>query len=510
MRNLSRGVLTLAVLIPLTTACGMLPGMGGVATPGAAGYQPSQASKDTLRSQEATAYATADAAYEEAEGKLEADLQKALKYELGLQGITADAPAPAPGSANLLALRKAGIKVRIEAVTNEDGAAVANNFVQMKDSFTDRLKLLQPKMVDGTATGAEKAEVQKGVKYVLKLNDAKMQLSKISIVALTANAKVQTGGLTNMMKISNMVRSRKMMSMDFNDDDWARVKKIIEQGRRTEIVAGSTLGMLAAYQAVVGSPTADPKGLDVLADATLKSFPLQVTVTDEEAHAYVDNLSDNAAAQKAKYEGWMRAAYGDAKYEAVYKAGIDRIFDQAASAGQQKSVGQMQADTMSKYNADLAKCARGEDPGPGSMVGPAKCKEARASGGSPGGATAAGPGLGGGLLGGLMGGGGAAGGSSPDAKAASPPSSGLDRATNRAAGGVSMVQAAANGDVAGTLDGAVSMFPGDGPIQSSLKGIAAIAHGDPKGAITAAIGLVPGGSMVKQGLSSISKMFGFG
>jgi hypothetical protein len=365
-------------------------------------------------------------------------------------------------------------------------------------------------MVDGTATGAEKAEVQKGVKYVLKLNDAKMQLSKISIVALTANAKVQTGGLSNMMKISNMVRSRKMMSMDFNDDDWARVKKIIEQGRRTEVVAGSTLGMLAAYQAVVGSPTADPKGLDVLADATLKSFPLQVTVTDDEAHAYVDHLSDNASAQKAKYEGWMRAAYGDAKYEAVYKAGIDRIFDQAASAGQQKSVGQMQADTSSKYNADLAKCARGEDPGPGSMVGPAKCKEARASGGSPGVATAGGPGGGGGLLGGLLGGGGGAGNSSPDAKAANPPSSGLDRATNRAAGGVSMVQAAANGDVAGTLDGAVSMFPGDGPIQSSLKGIAAIAHGDPKGAITAAIGLVPGGSLVKQGLSSISKMFGFG
>jgi hypothetical protein len=479
------------------------------AAPGAAGYQPSQASKDTLRSQETTAYATADAAYEEAEGKLEADLQKALKYELGLQGITADAPAPAPGSANLLALRKAGIKVRIEAVTNEDGAAVANNFVQMKDSFTDRLKLLQPKMVDGTATGAEKAEVQKGVKYVLKLNDAKMQLSKISIVALTANAKVQTGGLTNMMKISNMVRSRKMMSMDFNDDDWARVKKIIEQGRRTEVVAGATLGMLAAYQAVVSTPTADPKGLDVLADATLKSFPLQVSVTDDEAHAYVDHLSDNASAQKAKYEGWMRAAYGDAKYEQVYKASIDRIFDQAASAGQQKSVGQMQADTMSKYNADLAKCARGEDPGPGSMVGPAKCKEARASSGaSPTASGGSGPGLGGGLLGGLLGGGG--GGASPDAKAANPPSSGLDRATNRAAGGVSMVTAAANGDVAGTLDGAVSMFPGDGPIQSSLKGIAAIAHGDPKGAITAAIGLVPGGSLVKQGLSSISKMFGFG
>jgi len=66
----------------------------------------------------------------------------------------------------------------------------------------------------------------------VKLNDAQMQLSKISIVALTANAKVQTGGMTNMMKIASMVRSRKMMQMDFNDDDWARVKKTLEQEKR--------------------------------------------------------------------------------------------------------------------------------------------------------------------------------------------------------------------------------------------------------------------------------------
>src|SRR5580700_8047203 len=118
----------------------------------------------------------------------------------------------------------------------------------MKDSFTDRLKLLQPKMVDGSATGAEKAEVQKGVKYVLKLNDAKMQLSKISMVALTANAKVQTGGMINMRKIAGMVRSRKQMSMDWTDDDWARVKKILEQEKRVETVAASTLGMLGAYE----------------------------------------------------------------------------------------------------------------------------------------------------------------------------------------------------------------------------------------------------------------------
>jgi hypothetical protein len=299
------------------------------------------------------------------------------------------------------------------------------------------------------------------------------------------------------MKIANMVRSRKMMSMDFNDDDWARVRKTLERDKRIQTVAASTLGMLAAYEAVI-SGTGDPKGLDMLADATLKAFPIQVTVTDDEAHAYVDHLTDNASAQKAKYEGWMRQAYGDAKYERVYKAGIDRIFDQAGSAGQQKSIGQMQADTRTQYNADLAKCARGEDPGPGTMVGPAKCKEARANGAAGGGGGGGGLGALGSLVG--LGGGGAS-----DAKAASSPN-GADRAM----AGAGAAQAAANGDVSGALDGATSAFPGDGPIQSSLKGISALTKGDPKGAIAAAMNLVPGGSLVKEGLGAVAKLFGFG
>ncbi len=474
MRKLVPLVGLVVLALPFASGCGMVPSGYGLASPAGAGaYQVPQASKDALRAQEKQAYATTDALEDDTEAKLEKDLQKALKYTLGREGQVQGVAPPAAASEGIKTLRTAGIKLRIEPVTNEDGGAVADNYVQLKDSFTDRVKQLQPKLVAGQASPAEIKEVQHGSKYALKVTDLQMQVLKISGVALTANSAVQTSGLSNMMKIANMVRSRKMMSMDFNDDDWAQVKSILGREKRTELVAASTLGMLAAYEAVIGK-NGDPKALDVIANATLDAFPLQVAATDDEAKAYVQNLSQNASAQKAKYEAWMRSAYGDAKYERQFKAGIDRMFDQASGASQQKSIGQIQADTMTNYNADLAKCARGEDPGPGSMVGPAKCKAQRANGSV----------------------------SADDAKA-SPQNQGM---IDRASAGVGAAQAAANGDVTGALTGAADAFPGDGPIHSSLEGIAALTKGDAKGAIGAAMNLVPGGGVLKEGLGLAAKL----
>jgi hypothetical protein len=77
---------------------------------------------------------------------------------------------------------------------------------------------------------------------------------------------------------------------------------------------------------------------------------------------------------------------------------------------------------------------------------------------------------------------------------------------DRAASGVGAAQAAANGDVTGALQGAADAFPGDGPIHSSLEGIAALTKGDPKGALGAAINLVPGGGLIKEGLGAAMKL----
>jgi hypothetical protein len=291
-----------------------------------------------------------------------------------------------------------------------------------------------------------------------------------------------------MRMIASMVESRKQHGLTFTDDDWAEIQGILGRQRRTQALAASTLGMLAVYEAVVGQQ-GDPKALDAIAQGTLDSFPLDAAASVEEAKAYVQNLAGNAAEQKAKYESWMRAAYGDDKYEKQYKAGIDRVFDHAGQAGQTKSIAQVQTDTMSRYNADLAKCARGEPLSPGSMVGPARCKEARGQG------SASGDAWGGGVTQ-----------RSALGVAGTLPSSPVEGRMGQVEAGVQAAKAIAKGDLQGTLDAATNMFPGDGPIQSSIKGVAALTHGDWKTALTSAVSLAPGGALVKRGLGTATQL----
>jgi len=202
---------------------------------------------------------------------------------------------------------------------------------------------------------------------------------------------------------------------------------------------------------------------------------------------------------KSRYETMMRQAMGDAVYEQQYKAGIDRLFAQAGNAASTKSVTQVAADTNSKYNDDLAKCARGEPLDPGSMVGPAKCKAARAQAQSGGGA------------GGDDGSGGAGGPNVPLPNGVQNGINGVQNGINKVQQGIGVANAIANGDAAGAIQGAADMFPGDGPIQNSLQGVAALTKGDFKGALKSAVGLaslIPGGSLIKEGLGLAGKLLG--
>jgi hypothetical protein len=440
------------------------------AQPSAATYQVPKASQDAIRKGEQDSADRTDAAEDERLDRSEKEALQALEVSLGKRAWNQNAGNPAPASETLLALKKTTYKLKVEPVTDGDGNAVGGgNYLQLTDSGTQRLQELARKSAEGRTSAAERKEMQNYTKYSFKLMDIRMQFMKVSVAAFTSNSDVQTTGLTTMLTVAGMVRTHKMMNMEWTDDDYARVKRRLERLHRAEAIAASTMGMVAAYQAVVNNG-GDPKAIDAIADNTLKAFPLKPVVTDDEAKQYVAGLKDNVAAQKAKYEKMMRAAYGDAKYEKNHKASIDAMFKQAEDAQDQKSVGQMQQDTMSKYNADVAKCARGEDPGPGSLVGPAKCKAARAQ--AQQGAGGGGAGAGGGPA-----------------------------VPGQVQQGMGVANAAANGDVSGALDGAAKMFPSDGTIGASLSGISALTKGDPKGALSAAMSLVPGGGLVKDGLS---------
>lgn len=496
--RLSRFTLVFALpLLVTTTGCQMLMphGAGGASgSSGAAAYHPGQDVKDTVRKQEAQGDAVTDPVEDQELAKQEKDVQHALAFALGREAQMQGAPPPESSSQALAELRAAHFKLRIEPVTNSSGAAIGGgDFIQLKDSFTDRVVALQAKLASGTASPAERAEIAKGATQVMKLNNLKMQVTAVSHATLMTNVHVQNGGIATMLKIAGMVAVRKQQEMDWTDEDYARVKKILTRQKHWEALAAGTMGMLAAYEAVVSS-NGDPKAIDAIADATLKAFPLDPQVSDDDAKNYVSHLSDNVQSQKAKYEAMMRSALGDAVYEAQYKANIDRMFAQAAGAANTKSVSQVASDANAKYQADLAKCAAGQQPDPGSLVGPAKCQQARQQAVSGGGAGGGGDdGSGGGAVGG------------PGMPA------GAQNAINKVQKGIGLAQAVANGDAAGAIQNAADMFPGDGPIQSSLQGVAALTKGDFKGALKSAMGLaslIPGGSVIKEGLGLAGKLLG--
>ena len=482
------------VLAPTTLGCGMLmPHGGGSSGSGGSAYHPGQDVKDTVRSGEAKGDAITDPIEDQEVAKQEKDVLHALSLAQGKEGMGPGAPPYEPSSQALAELRVAKFKLRIEPVTSASGAAVGGgNFVQLKDSFTDRLPALQAKMTAGTATTGERAELMSGVKQVSKLVGLKMQVQAVSMAAMMTNTHVINGGLTTMLKIAVMVAVRKQQEMDWTDDDYARVKRILTRQKHWEAMGASTMGMLAAYEAVIGSTTGDPKALDAIGDATAKAFPLDPQVSDDDVKNYVSHLTDSVASMKSKYETMMRQAFGDQVYEAQYKSGIDALFARAGGAGDTKSVSQVQADVNTKYQADLAKCARGEPIDPGSMVGPAKCKDARAQAQSGGGGGDGSGGPGGGGGGSVLPG-------------------GVQNGVNTVQKGLGVANALANGDAAGAIQGAADMFPGDGPIQASLQGVAALTKGDFKGALKSALGLaslIPGGSLIKEGLGLAGKLLG--
>lgn len=468
---------SLAFILVATSAavgCGGMmgaPGAGNTAPTGAS-YQVPKESQDALRQQEKTAYEAAERAEDEQLDKLEKDALKALRGALGKEPAFPGGPQPYASSVALKELKAANFKMRIEPVTDGEGKAVAGgDFLQLKDSFTDRMQVLSRKIAEQKASPAEMKEVQTGAKHVVKLNDVRQQFLNVSMATLQSNTHVQTQGLSTMLKVSGMISSRKLMSMDLNADDYERIRKSLERAQRAQAIAAATMGMVAAYQAVVNGK-GDPKALDVIAEATLKSFPIKTQVSEDDAKTYVKNLGENVAKEKARYEGWMRAAYGDAKYERDFKANIDAMFKRAESAQNQKSVTELAQDNMKKFREDREKCARGEPIDPGSPAAGPGCDAARKA------ALAKGSGGGG------------------------------NAQVNEALAGAAAAQ---RGDVGGTLDAAANLAPGDGPIKGSLQGIAALSKGDSKGALNAALGmasLVPGGSAIKEGLGIAGKLLG--
>lgn len=458
-----KSISTLALLVvPFVAGCGFLM-PPAAKEPATSEPAVTEEQKTFLRAQEEAA-AKAEAANDPVLERLqrdEKDLGKAIKISLGREAMNPGMPLPDSASKTVATLRAAKIKLRIEPVLDRDGHPVNDNFLQAKDSLTDRVMVISKKLGDGTATAAEKKEIQANGKYLGRLTDLKLQLGSVSLAAIQTNTAAQTESMTTMARVSNLVRTRKQMEMAITAEDYAKVQGWLVRGKRVQNVAATSMALLATYQAVLNDE-ANPKALDVLGEAALKDLGATPTVSEQEAKDYVKNLQANAAAVKVSYEKAMRKVYGDARYEAQHKASIDAMFQQFASAESQKSVTELAKDAGQKYRADLERCGRGEAISPGSTVGPTHCKQARA------------------------------------AKLRGEP---IPMTVEASHAGES-----SGGGLGGLLSGAIASIPGLNVVTASLEGIHALAKGDAKGALRAAIALAPGGGLLKEGLATVEKV----
>jgi len=315
--------------------------------------------------------------------KNQADVDKAMKAALGQAAPYPGGNPPKPAAEAIKDIEKAKIKLEITPVLDAQGKPVAGQFVQLQDSYSKKVQKIGPKIASKKATPAEMKFVQNGVKYLPEINDLKAQVRLATMPAMQSGWMVTTGSMTTMATVASMIRSRRQMGMKWTDKDYELVRQVMERQSRRAAVAALDLAMLGAYQAVINNG-ADPKIIGDVAKAGLAALPLEGEASIEDARKYVDNFDQIVAASKQMYEQQMRKTFGDAEYEAKYKAQIDSMFAQAASATKAKSVDKLMADTKKKYEADLQKCAAGAQLSPDSMVGPDACKSAKAAAG-PGG-----------------------------------------------------------------------------------------------------------------------------
>lgn len=423
-------------------------------------------SKEAARAGDAATIAQIKQMDEQIE-QTETKLRTALETALGKAPAYPGGQPPKPASETMTALRDAKITLYLEPVLDTQGKPVADGFVQLKDSYTDKVQVLARKMAEGKASKKEQKFVQDGAKHAMALNDLKAQVRAAVDPAMTAGWMVTTGSMTTMQMTSHMIKTRLHMEMEWTDEDYAMVQQMLSSQQRREAVAAVSIGLMGAYQVALADG-GDPTVIDQVADATLAALPMKGEATLDDAKAYVANFEVNVQSAQVLYEDQMRKTFGDAEYEAKYKAQIDAMFAQAAAATQTQSVTEMMAGIDAKYEEHIKMCAAGKtrDELPtDTMVGPDKCKEAAAA--AKGGAL------------------------SPDD---------LNQILGRA--GAIDGKAAVKKGILLALD----KIPGGKQVKRALEGVKALRDGDPSVALRLAADLVPMPGPAKMALGTAASI----
>ncbi|MGH1341244.1 MAG: hypothetical protein ACRBN8_06820 [Nannocystales bacterium] len=459
-----------ALLLLLCSACSLFGASSDTAQP-EPGPVIGQDSKDTVRAGEAAMMANIAQMDEEID-KNEAKLRTALEAALGKASPVPGGAVPASASQTVTALKKSKVELRIEPVLDAQGKPLGSGLVQLTDSNTVKMVEISRKMGSGgKVSKKEQKFMQDAAKQMTPLNDLKAQVRAAVDPAMNSGWMITTGSLTTMQVAANMVRTRRQMEMEWQDEDYAIVQQLLASQRRRESIGAVSIGLMASYQ-LAFAEGGDPSVVETVSQASLDALPMKGEASLDEAKAYIENFDANVESSRVQYETQMRKSFGDEVYETKYKAGIDTMFTQIAGASSAQSATEMMAENNATYEEHLKMCARGETPPPGTMVGPGKCKEAKAAAGSGGELSAD-------VLAGLLGGPGAV-----DGKAIAK--KGILLALEKIPGGNQVkralegVKALRDGDPSVALRLAADLVPLPGPAKMALSGAATIAEALPK------------------------------
>lgn len=265
---------------------------------------------------------------------MEQSARNAIALTLGQRAAASES-----ASTSIKALRAAGVRLRVDTA---------------RDPFELVAETEEAPRVTRRGARAKKDAEAEGPPP--NVDGLRQQLVAVSRAAKAWNDQVQLEGLQYIGPVAGMVLSRKKMGFELEDGDYEVVRAYLEMARVDEAIAASMLALLATFQAAIVDG-ADPKAIDAVAESASQAFPIRVTVTVDDAKAYVAQLRDPIARMKTRYEIALRKSVGNEPYEKAFKPKVDAAF--AAFAGRSD----VTADQLPKVDTRVLEDAQRCKPG---------------------------------------------------------------------------------------------------------------------------------------------------
>ncbi len=223
------------------------------------------------RGREEQALSLLDARSDAELARLEERTLLALRLTSGQVTLADYLPVPQAAPQTILALRRTSVKLRLVPLAN------TTDLVDLEDSAKDRIATITRKLSDHTATAAEAQEAMEYERVAFALTDLRIQVREVAAASTAATSFAQSAARTTEQRA-------------LNGAELAVVRRALLRQARADALAATTLALLAAYEAAINDG-ADPTAIEIIAKGGVQAFPLQTSISDDDARGYVASLA---------------------------------------------------------------------------------------------------------------------------------------------------------------------------------------------------------------------------